>query len=416
MPNRSLRAFLLESRARPPLPCVDSPSMSDGARTVGTNPAFSPIAGADEARKLLLLQRAFRTLGQDITGSTCWAVFAKSWAANGSIDCSARRWRVRRRINEALTTIDAARWRDANVVEVLEWGENADKKGLPAPRSACRLLVTEEATRHRQQAPPEVRTSSSNASASPAVSRPRRRSVLHSMQHAGPILSSGSRPAIAEAFEELVRTSGGPCWRWRVASSVTRRRHATRCRRPSYRRFAPSRTSNGHSHLSTWLHRIVVNASLMRLRTRQRRAEQSIEPLLPSFGEDGQHVEPVIPGPSVRNARWSRRSCGPSSAPRLGNAGFVPHRPAHARHRGTVPRRKRRTCSGFPRTPSSCELHRGPPGPRDDCSHAAGAAGQGGNWRPAGGPWRLPKPTLARRVAATWQDRSAGAAIPAVAM
>ena len=44
----------------------------------------------------------------------------------------------------------------------------------------------------------------------------------------------------------------------------------------------------GHSKLSTWLHRIVVNAALMKLRSRRARPEEPIEPLLPSFQEDGQ--------------------------------------------------------------------------------------------------------------------------------
>jgi RNA polymerase sigma-70 factor (ECF subfamily) len=35
----------------------------------------------------------------------------------------------------------------------------------------------------------------------------------------------------------------------------------------------------GQSRLSTWLHRIVVNAALMRLRSRKARPEESIEPL-----------------------------------------------------------------------------------------------------------------------------------------
>jgi RNA polymerase sigma-70 factor (ECF subfamily) len=42
--------------------------------------------------------------------------------------------------------------------------------------------------------------------------------------------------------------------------------------------------------ISTWLHRIVVNASLMKLRSRRRRPEQPIEDLLPQFLEDGHHV------------------------------------------------------------------------------------------------------------------------------
>jgi len=42
--------------------------------------------------------------------------------------------------------------------------------------------------------------------------------------------------------------------------------------------------------VSTWLHRIVVNASLMKLRARRRRPEQPIEDFLPEFLEDGHHV------------------------------------------------------------------------------------------------------------------------------
>ena len=47
----------------------------------------------------------------------------------------------------------------------------------------------------------------------------------------------------------------------------------------------------GSAQLSTWLHRIVVNTALMRLRTRRRKPEESIEALLPAFQEDGHHVE-----------------------------------------------------------------------------------------------------------------------------
>lgn len=45
----------------------------------------------------------------------------------------------------------------------------------------------------------------------------------------------------------------------------------------------------GHSSPETWLHRIVVNAALMKLRTRRRRPECSIDDLLPTFLEDGHH-------------------------------------------------------------------------------------------------------------------------------
>lgn len=51
----------------------------------------------------------------------------------------------------------------------------------------------------------------------------------------------------------------------------------------------------GDSQLSTWLHRIVVNAALMKLRTRARRPQVSIEELLPAFTEDGHHADPPDP-------------------------------------------------------------------------------------------------------------------------
>ena len=43
----------------------------------------------------------------------------------------------------------------------------------------------------------------------------------------------------------------------------------------------------GTARLSTWLHRIVINAALMKLRGSSRRPEESIEDLLPRFDADG---------------------------------------------------------------------------------------------------------------------------------
>lgn len=47
----------------------------------------------------------------------------------------------------------------------------------------------------------------------------------------------------------------------------------------------------GRAKLATWLHRIVVNASLTQLRKRARRAEESIEPLMPNFDMMGCRIE-----------------------------------------------------------------------------------------------------------------------------
>ena len=47
----------------------------------------------------------------------------------------------------------------------------------------------------------------------------------------------------------------------------------------------------GNAKLSTWLHRIAVNAALMKLRTRKRKPEQPIDALLPGFLDDGHFEE-----------------------------------------------------------------------------------------------------------------------------
>jgi RNA polymerase sigma-70 factor, ECF subfamily len=51
--------------------------------------------------------------------------------------------------------------------------------------------------------------------------------------------------------------------------------------------FRAIHSFEGGSQLGTWLHRIAVNASLMRLRSKKRRPEESIEDLLPAFKDDG---------------------------------------------------------------------------------------------------------------------------------
>lgn len=93
------------------------------------------------------------------------------------------------------------------------------------------------------------------------------------------------------AFETLVRTYGPRLL------SVARRflggdeeaRDAVQEAFVSAFRGLPS--FQGEARLSTWLHRIAVNAALMRLRARGARPEESIEDLLPRFLEDGHHAE-----------------------------------------------------------------------------------------------------------------------------
>jgi RNA polymerase sigma-70 factor (ECF subfamily) len=96
-----------------------------------------------------------------------------------------------------------------------------------------------------------------------------------------------------DAFEEMVRTLGGRLLA--VARRMLADEEAARdaVQDAFLSAFRSLHGFDGHSQLSTWLHRIVVNAALMRIRTRQRRPEQSIDPLLPMFAEDGHHAEPV---------------------------------------------------------------------------------------------------------------------------
>ena len=61
-------------------------------------------------------------------------------------------------------------------------------------------------------------------------------------------------------------------------------------------------TFQGDAHLTTWLHRIVVNACLMKLRTRKRRPEQQIEDLLPKFNPDG-HLDATLADWAVADDR-----------------------------------------------------------------------------------------------------------------
>ena len=51
---------------------------------------------------------------------------------------------------------------------------------------------------------------------------------------------------------------------------------------------------NGDSLLSTWLHRIVVNAALVQLRSKRRRGEQPIETSLPRFDQDGEWIDEQV--------------------------------------------------------------------------------------------------------------------------
>lgn len=103
-----------------------------------------------------------------------------------------------------------------------------------------------------------------------------------------------------QAFETLVRTHSG-----RMLSVCRRILRSDEDARDAVQEafvsaFRAIRAFEGTCQLGTWLHRIAVNASLMRLRSRKRRPEESIDDMLPAFSENGHAaVEPRDWSPSA---------------------------------------------------------------------------------------------------------------------
>ena len=89
----------------------------------------------------------------------------------------------------------------------------------------------------------------------------------------------------------------------------------------------------GQAKLSTWLHRIAVNAALMKLRTRRRKREESLEPLLPTFRDDGHHAERFAAwdDPAVTIEREREQGACPPLDRRI--ARRLPYRSAAPGHR-----------------------------------------------------------------------------------
>ena len=104
-------------------------------------------------------------------------------------------------------------------------------------------------------------------------------------------LLSALRSGDDQAFEMLVRVNGGRML------AVARRfvgneADAQDVVQSAYlNAFRSVGQFEGNCLIGTWLHRIVVNVALMKLRTRRRKPEASIDELLPAFQEDGHHVE-----------------------------------------------------------------------------------------------------------------------------
>jgi len=127
------------------------------------------------------------------------------------------------------------------------------------------------------------------------------------------------RAGDADAFEELTRKYGGRMLA--VARRILRDEEDARdaLQDAMLAAFRALDRFEGGSQLATWLHRIVVNTALMRLRSRRRHPEESIDQLLPSFKDDGHHVDPADqqPFPDAITERSELRAIVRDAALRL---------------------------------------------------------------------------------------------------
>jgi RNA polymerase sigma-70 factor, ECF subfamily len=98
-----------------------------------------------------------------------------------------------------------------------------------------------------------------------------------------------------DAFEQLVRRYGGRMLA--VAQRLVGKGDDARdvVQDAFLSAFRAIDRFEGGAQLSTWLHRITVNAALMRLRSRRRRPEESLDELLPHFEADGHRSSPGGP-------------------------------------------------------------------------------------------------------------------------
>jgi RNA polymerase sigma-70 factor (ECF subfamily) len=109
--------------------------------------------------------------------------------------------------------------------------------------------------------------------------------------HDDDTLLAGLRAGDERAFETLVRQYGGRMLA--VARRFVRNdQDAQDIVQSAYlNAFRSVSQFEGQCLVGTWLHRIVVNVALMKLRSRRRKPESPIDDLLPTFQDDGHHVE-----------------------------------------------------------------------------------------------------------------------------
>lgn len=104
-------------------------------------------------------------------------------------------------------------------------------------------------------------------------------------------LVEGLKAGDEKVFETLVRTYGG-----RLLAVARRMLHDEEDARDAVQEafinaYRSRDKFKGDSQISTWLHSIVVDAALMKLRTRRRKPEEPIQNYMPRFLPDDHHAE-----------------------------------------------------------------------------------------------------------------------------
>lgn len=104
-------------------------------------------------------------------------------------------------------------------------------------------------------------------------------------------LVTGFKSGDSATYESLIRAYGGRLLQAtrRILNNDDEAREAVH--QAFISAFKARHQFGGEARLSTWLHRIAVNTALMKLRTRIRQREESIDDLVPRFLPNGSHAD-----------------------------------------------------------------------------------------------------------------------------
>lgn len=120
-------------------------------------------------------------------------------------------------------------------------------------------------------------------------------------------LVTGLRNRDAASFEQLIRRYGARMLN--VASHIVRNdADAQDCVQEAFLKALQHIDQfEGRASVGSWLHRIVANTALMRLRSQVRKKEDSLDGLLPEFDSEGGRValDLSMPGPSLQDTLQS---------------------------------------------------------------------------------------------------------------